>query len=161
MKHFLRLAAAVAALAAAAPAAAGIHTDGLSKCLVAKSDVADRTLLVQWIFGAMSAHPAVRDIGEASEPRRKALGREAAGLFGRLMLEDCRAETVAALRYDGVGAIQTSFGVLGEVAMTDLMAHPDVSRELDAMAAGVDQRRMEALMREAGAPTPPAAAPKR
>jgi hypothetical protein len=155
MNHLARLAAAAAALAAAAPAAAGIYTDELSKCLVAKSSDSDRTLLVKWVFSAMSTHPAVREVGEASEALRRRLTGESARLFGRLMLDDCRAETVAAVRYDGVGAIQNSFGVLGEVAMRDLMAHPNVIRELDSMAAGIDRQRMEALMREAGAPTAP------
>jgi hypothetical protein len=158
MKGFARFAAgiaATAALAASAPAAAGLYTDALSKCLVAKTGAADRTLLVKWVFGAMSTHPAVREMGETSEPVRRALAGDAAALFGRLMLEDCRAETVAAIRYDGVGAIQTSFGVLGEVAMADLMAHPNVSREMDSMASRLDRTRMEALMREAGAPTAP------
>ena len=157
MNQLARWAAALAALAAAAPASAGLYTDELSKCLVAKSGAADRTLLVQWVFGAVSVHPAVQDMAKASEERRRELGRGAAALFGRLMFEDCRSETVAAVRYDGVGAIHTSFGILGQVAMTDLMSHPQVGRELEAMGRGVDPRRMEALMREAGVPPPPGA----
>lgn len=156
MNRFVKSAAAAAALAAAVPAgAAQIHTDALSKCLVAKSDPGDRTLLVQWIYSAMSVHPAVRGAGSVSAPKRQDLHTRAARLLERLMLKDCRSETVAAVRYDGVGAIEKAFGVLGEVAMTDLMAHPDVNRELEAMAREVDQERMGALGREAAAPAPP------
>ena len=158
MNRFANLAVGAAALAAAAaPAAAagGLYTDELSKCLVARSNADDKSLLVQWIFGAMSTHPAVKGLGEVGDARRSELAASAARLFGRLMLEDCRPEMVAAIRYDGVGAIEKSFGVLGEVAMTDLMAHPSISRELDAMAARIDQSRLQELMREAGAPAAP------
>jgi hypothetical protein len=157
MNYLVRLTLAAAALVAAAePAAAGIYGDALSKCLVAKSSAADRTLLVQWIFGAMSTHPAVKDVAESRESRRKALTGEAAALFQRLVLEDCRAETVAAVRYDGSGALEASFGVLGQVAMSDLMANPEVTRELEALGSQMDKPRMEALMREATAPNAPA-----
>jgi hypothetical protein len=155
MKAFGKLAVAATALAAAPAFAAQIHTDELSKCLVAKSDAGDRTLLVQWIFSAMSVHPAVREAGTFSGSKRQELNTGAARLLERLMLEDCRSETVAAVRYDGAGAIEKAFGVLGEVAMTDLMAHPDVNKELDAMASQVDKERLGALGREAAAPTPP------
>ena len=154
MNRFARLAVAAAALTAT-PAAASLYTDELSKCLVAKSSAPDRTLLIKWIFGAMSTHPAVSDVGAASESLRLELAGEAAGLFGRLMLEDCRSEMKAAVRYDGVGAVQTSFGILGQVAMADLMAHPNVIRELDAMVSRLDQPRLDALLREAGGPAAP------
>lgn len=155
MNRFVISAAAAALLAAAPAAAAQIHIDALSKCLVGKADSGDRTLLVQWIFSAMSVHPAVRDGASVSSAKRQDLHVRAARLLERLMLKDCRPETVAAIRYDGAGAIEKAFGVLGEVAMTDLMAHPDVNRELDAMASQVDQQRMGALGREAAAPPPP------
>jgi hypothetical protein len=152
MSHFARLAVGAAALAAAAPAAAGIYTDDLSKCLVAKSSAEDRTLAIRWVFGAMSVHPAVADLGRASEAKREELAGRAARLFERLIVEDCRRETVAAVRYDGVGAVQTSFGVLGQVAMSDIMTHSDVNREMEAMASHMDTARVGALLREAGVP---------
>lgn len=156
MNHFLRMAAGAAALAlAGSPAAAGMYTDALSRCLVEKTGAPDRTLLTQWVFIAMSLHPSVKDIGHSSEAKRKELSGKAARLFERLMTVDCRSQTVAAVRYEGVGAIQSGFGVLGEVAMTDLMAHPEVNRELDAMAAQIDTKRMEAMMGETAAPSPP------
>src|SRR5688572_25966278 len=74
MNYKLRIAAGAAALAlAGAPASAGIYTDALSKCLVEKSGTADRTLLTQWVFSAMSTHPSVRELGHAGEAKRKEL----------------------------------------------------------------------------------------
>jgi hypothetical protein len=146
--------AAATMVAAASPCSAGIYTDAMAKCLVAKTTPADRTSLIQWVFGAMSANPAVSGMSSATEAQRTRLNRQTGELLQRLMLEDCHPETVAAMKYEGNGSVEASFGTLGEVAMGDLMADPAVRKEIEAMAGFLDRKRFEALGREVAGNTP-------
>lgn len=153
--------AGAAMLAGASPASAGIYTDAMAKCLLAKTTQADRTSLVQWVFGAMSANPAVSAMSSATGDQRARLDRLAGLLLQRLMLDDCRAETIAAVKYEGNGALEASFGTLGEVAVRDLMAHPAVQKEIEVMAGTMDRQRFEALAREVAGTTAPTNPPKK
>ena len=57
-------------------ASAGVFADELSRCLVKSSSTDDRVLLVQWMFAALSLHPAVQPmisvkLNSATSPLRK------------------------------------------------------------------------------------------
>ena len=47
-------------------AQAGPFTDEMSKCLVRNTSEADKTLFIQWIYAAMSSHPAVQSMSKIS-----------------------------------------------------------------------------------------------
>jgi hypothetical protein len=53
-------------------AQAGVYTDDLSQCLVKSSNGADRLVLVQWIFSALSLHPAVQPLASVTSEQRDA-----------------------------------------------------------------------------------------
>lgn len=133
-------------------ASAGVYADDLGKCLVAKTSPADQKQLVIWIFAAMSAHPDVKQYSNFTDAQRAASMRGAGALLQRLLIEDCRAATVLALKNEGSGAIEPAFGVLGQVAMRGLMSHPDVETSMGELTAGIDNSKFEALMKEAGVP---------
>lgn len=143
---------AAAAGLGATPAQASVYSDDLGKCLVAKTSDADRAGLVKWIFVAVSANPAVRDMAHVSPAQRDAAPRQAAALMQRLLATDCRPATVAALRYDGTEAIANAFRLLGEVAMRGLMSAPPAVAELQTLDRHADQATWEALGAEAGLP---------
>lgn len=84
--------------------------------------------------------------------QRKDLEKKGAQLFQRLLLDDCRKETAAALKYEGGTALEASFGVLGQVAMRGLMADPAVSGGVANMTAYLDKERWAALAKESGVP---------
>lgn len=136
-----------------------VYTADLSKCLVEKTTEADKVQLVKWIFASVSASPQVANMARITPDERTAYQRRAGALFDRLMTVDCRKEAVAALRYEGVGAIESGFGVLGGVAMRGLMGDPAVSASIGDMAATTSTPALEAVLREAGitAPEKPAA----
>jgi hypothetical protein len=77
--------------------------------------------------------------------QQETMSRRTAGLIQRLMTEDCRTETVAALKYEGTSAVETAFGTLGEIAMTSLMSHPDVAKALEGLSKYLDNSKFEAL----------------
>ena len=81
-----------------ASAHGGVFTDDLSRCLVAKTSDADRTTLMRWMFAAMSMSPAISDLAQVNQAKLDLINKKAADLYSRLLLVDCRHETVAALR---------------------------------------------------------------
>ena len=149
-RRFAALAAGVAVCALAPMAHAGIYSDDLAKCLVMSSSAEDQETLVDWVFVAISAHPAVQPYAKAPDAQRDEVNRKGAKLFERLLTSDCRKETIAALKYEGSGAMETSFGVLGQVAMRNLMNNDKVQQSINALGADVDQSKLEALLKEAG-----------
>jgi len=50
------------------------------------------------------------------------------GRFERLLTETCKAPFHDAMKYEGAQTIEMSFSVLGQVAMRELMSHPEVSK---------------------------------
>lgn len=134
----------------AADQATKIYTDDLSRCLVDRTTEADRTTLIKWVFATVAANPAVGDLSNVDGATREALHRSVAAMFDRLLIKDCRDKAVPALRHNGATAIETSFAVLGEVAMRGLTSQPVVNAEFEKMASLVDTSALEALGREAG-----------
>jgi hypothetical protein len=153
-----RLAAALALLLAlwtpASLAHAGVYTDDLTKCLVKHTGDADRTAFLVWMFSSMSVHPAVQGYSKINDAQREELSKHAAVLLQRLMTEDCRTDTVAALKYEGASAIEASFNVLGQVAMRDLMSDPAVRKGFELLGSQMDIAKFEALGKEAGVSPP-------
>ncbi len=137
-------------LVATSPARAGVYTDDLSKCLVKSTSAGDQKALVFWIFMAMARHPDVKAYANITEPRRDEGDKTVAGIFQRLLTADCRPEAVAALKYEGTGALEPAFSVLGQVAMRGLMSEPGVEKGMTGVGAYVDETKFEALFKDAG-----------
>jgi hypothetical protein len=124
---FTKTAIFFAVVLSSSTVSAGIYTDDLSKCLVKSSSPEDQTMFMQWIFALLSLNPAVEPLSSITSTQRDALNQRVARLYERLLLDDCRNETVDALKYEGPGAIEASFGVLGQVASRGLMTDPSVA----------------------------------
>lgn len=150
MRRLLMSLAVATALCAPGMAQAGAFGDDMSKCVVRSTSPADQKDLVLWIFGAISAHPDAAVYVSMTQPQRDALTLKAAGMMQRLLTIDCRKEAVAALKYEGMPAIQQAFGVLGQVAMQGLMSHPAVGKNMEVLGAAVDEQKMGDLFKEAG-----------
>ena len=126
-------------------AQAGPFTDEMSKCLVHSTSEADKTLLVKWIYAAMSAHPDVKALSNVSPEQGLQLNKDISVLVVRLLTQNCRNETQQALKYEGEKTFAASFEVLGGVAMQGIMANPDVS----AYFAGFEQQQDAKALRDA------------
>ena len=154
MRHMLCGFAAAALAVQAAPASAGLYTDDLTRCVVDKATDADKLGFIRWMFSAMSAHPGVKDLSASTPEQRAALSKQAGNLITRLLTEDCRPQTVTALKYEGAGAITGSFEVLGKVAMQGLMSDPSVQQAMNGLQSPENDKKFEALGKEAGIPMP-------
>lgn len=129
---------------------AGVYADDLGKCLVKSSSPDDQLALVKWIYSAMSTHPAVKPYSNFTPNQVAALNKNAGLLFQRLLTVDCRTEAVAALKYEGAPAFQSSFSLLGQIAMRSLMTEPHVAQNFANFAKGLDNKKMKELYAEAG-----------
>ena len=148
------LAGGLAMLLCASPASAGIYADDLSKCLVSQSGADGQTLLVKWIFAIMTLNPAVAPYSTVTDAQRADVNKQASALFMKLLTVDCRAQSVAALKYEGPRSLEPAFETLGEVAMRGLMSDPKVAAGMAGLGSDMDKSQIEALGREAGMPIP-------
>lgn len=133
-----------------ASAHGGVFTDDLSRCLVAKTSDADRTTLMRWMFAAMSMSPAISDLAQVNQAKLDLINKKAADLYSRLLLVDCRHETVAALRNEGVQSLGEAGQVLGATAARGLMNSPEGRAELSKFGDLADKTQWKALGDEAG-----------
>ena len=133
-----------------ASAQAGVFTDDLSRCLVAKTSEADRTILMRWFFAAMSMSPAIADLAQINQAKLDLINKNAADLYSRLLLVDCRRETVAALKNEGVESLGEAGQVLGATAARGLMNTPEGRAELSKFGDLADKTKWKALADEAG-----------
>lgn len=147
MKMNIRAAAAMAALALAAPGFTGVYTDDLSRCLVEKSSSDDKSLLVKWIFVAMAQHPSVSSMTKITADDVESNNKAAGGLFMKLLTDTCVEESKKALKFEGQVALQQAFQVLGQVAGRDLMSAPEVATMMAGLSKHVDEKKLEALMK--------------
>lgn len=150
MRLILGFAAALGVFASSGVASAGVYGDDLTRCLVSATSREDRVAFTRWIFTAMSANPSVADLSNVSEDQRLEANRTTANLMQRLILTDCRQQSLAAVRYEGEQTISDSFKMVGEVAMIDLMNHPDVAAELESLGTLLDASAWEAFGAELG-----------
>jgi hypothetical protein len=140
-------------LAASAPATAGPFADDLGRCAVDASTEADRTALVRWMFVSAAANPAFADLSAVSDAERDRSLRAAAAVFDRILLRDCRRESVAAMRNEGGAGIEAGFQTLGQLAGREMMASPAGAASLARLGSYMDIAGLEVLHREAGVRT--------
>lgn len=136
----------------AAPAQAGVLADDLSRCLVTKASDADNAALMAWMFSAISSNPKLQQFTTLDRAKRDAIAATAGAVFQRLLVQDCRKESVAALKAEGPDAMIKSFGALGQSATEQLFRSPEAQAELDSLEKGFDKEKLKDLGREAGIP---------
>jgi hypothetical protein len=135
-------------VSSASIAVAGPYTDALSMCLVRSTTEADKNLLVQWIFATIALHPQVASMAAVSYEQRDALNEGFASMAMNLLTDTCVKETREALKYEGSSALETSFGVLGEVATRELFTNPEVATGLAELGKYMDEDRFQSILTE-------------
>jgi hypothetical protein len=70
MRKLLKILVVACALLCGAKAHAGPYGDDLSKCLVKATSSDDQIVFTQWMFAAMSLHPAVSGLVSITDEQR-------------------------------------------------------------------------------------------
>jgi hypothetical protein len=136
---------AVLMCAAPGPAAAGPFADDMAKCLVKSTSNEDRTLLVRWIFSAITLHPDLTSLSSITPQQRSDITAKAGALFQRLLLDSCKSETQQAVQNEGQQTIQYAFQVLGQAATRGLFTDPHVMDGMKDLAKNIDEDKLKAL----------------
>jgi hypothetical protein len=134
-----------AGLLASGAVQAGPYTDDLSKCLVGKSTMDDHVVIVQWMYAAMSRHPAVAAMGKVSDAEVDKANARMAELFTRMLTVTCRDQAVLAMKNEPGIAMQQSFQELGTVAGRELFINPDVQQGMSGITKYLDPSKFQAL----------------
>lgn len=129
-------------------AVASPSADALGTCLKDNTSGKDRKALARWIFLAMSAHPEIRSLTNATEAVRTEADKGTAALVTRLLTENCIVQTRAAVEKDGSQGMFNAFKSLGEVAMAELMQDPAVSASVSSYAQFLDKKKLGAIMQK-------------
>ena len=146
-------AATLAAAACAAPLAhAGVFADDLSRCMTQKATKEDKLAFIRWMFGAIALNPAVTQYSTITASQRDMFGKEVTQTFERVLLVDCRKETVAALKNEGEMAVLGSFEFFGRTATMELLSDPNTIAELQKMDGASDEAAWDKLYAEVGRP---------
>jgi len=160
VRRFAAGAGAAALLMLAAPAQAGVFSDGLARCVVTAAQDGDRTTIMKWLFAAMAANPQIAPMANVTQAERDELTRQFAQISERLLMSDCRTEAVQAIKNEGPGVVEAVFRVLGESAMRSLMTDPATAAAMTAIDQFTDKTKWAELMREAGLTSPPEQQPQ-
>ena len=135
---------------ASANASAGVFTDDLSRCTIQKTSDADKTDLMRWMFASATRDPALASMTTLTQAQRDEINKTMAGIYNRLILVDCRAEAIAAIKNEGFQAFGESGRALGAAAANKLMSSPAGQEELSKWVEFMDKKGWEALGTEAG-----------
>ena len=144
----------VFAVSALTPAYAGVFTDDLSRCIVQKTTDADKLELVRWMFAAVTKDPALASMTNLKDVQRDRINTDMSHLYDRLFLTDCRKETIAALKNEGMGSLIEAGQALGGAASRQLLTSPAGQKELGEFADKMDLEAWKALGKEAGVELP-------
>ena len=120
--------------------------EAFSKCLADSTTGKDRKDLARWLFVAMGAHPDMRAIANMSPTAPQDSSKTAGQLFTKLLTESCPAQAKAAVGVAGSSAMQTSFTVLGQLAMQELMTDKDVAAGMGLLEKYIDAQKVQAAL---------------
>ncbi|KFN45324.1 hypothetical protein N790_10095 [Arenimonas malthae CC-JY-1] len=148
MKPLAAIAATLllAAAVTPAPALANPLVEATQTCFSDSTTGKDRKLLGKWIFLALAGHPEISQLSSASAADHEDTSRQFAALFMRLVTVDCASEMRALAQAGGPEAMKLPFEHLGQIAMQELMNHPNVSGNIAGFERFLDQDKLNATL---------------
>jgi hypothetical protein len=115
---------------------------------VSSTSTADKSLLMKWIFSAMSLNHDVSSFVSMPAATRDQLNKDTGALFTRLLTESCKQQTHDAYKYEGSSAIGSAFELLGKIASQGIFADPAVATGITELMKNVDQAKLKASLQE-------------
>ncbi|MGI2260574.1 hypothetical protein [Shewanella sp. GXUN23E] len=117
----------------------------LGTCMSDSLNGKERKELAKWVYFAMSTHSSIEPYSKVSDKDREASNRYVGALISRLLTEDCPEVAKQAYESDGLQAFETGFGIVGEVAMQELMNEASVAQALGAFEQYLDQSQFDKI----------------
>ena len=145
MKNVTILIMLLAAALISTPAVSGAVSEALGVCMIDSLTGKERKQLAQWVFFGMSAHPEISRFSNVTEASKNETDQFVGQLVTRLLTEDCPAEARLALNSESSLALQTAFGLVGQVAMQELMNDKNVATSMSNFEQYLDKHKLNAL----------------
>jgi hypothetical protein len=118
-------------------------TDALGACLSDSTTGKDRKDMAKWMFMAISVHPEIHSFSNIPEKKRDEINMAMGALITKLLTESCPAQAKEAVEKGGSDALKTAFGVVGQLAMQELMSNPEVNSSISGFVKYVDKNKMD------------------
>ncbi|HEU4821737.1 MAG TPA: hypothetical protein VFS87_11355 [Qipengyuania sp.] len=117
----------------------------LGQCFVLKTTGSDRLLVARWLAGAMGVGDATKGMVSVDQAAKSTTDRQMAALYTRLLAKDCAAQAAPLVKAQDMRGIEAAGGMLGEIAMKELMNDPKVAAAIAAYAQHIDPAAFAAL----------------
>lgn len=127
---------------------AGPAAQAFGTCLTDALSGKERKDMAQWIYFAIAAHPEMKSFSKVTDEDRNRMDQYMGKLVTRLISEDCPEKAKAAMKEGGAYAFQQAFGLVGQVAMRELMTDPNVQKAIMGYTQYLDQKKLKALGEE-------------
>jgi len=95
---------------------------------------------------AMVAHPALADFPAIKSTDKSSIDKEFAAYVQKILIEDCKKQTVATFENEGMGALQGSLELLAQFVLKELMSQKEVATEISAFTSHIDQGKLIAAL---------------
>jgi len=141
MKSYLIIISVAASLLSPLAAQASQEAQNLGVCLTDSMNGKERKNLAKWIYLGMSTHSTIKPYSNASAKDIESSNKYVADLITRLITVDCPKQAKAVSKKTGTGGFEYAFGIVGKVAMQELMTEPSVSTSLGAFEKYLDQEK--------------------
>lgn len=115
----------------------------LAVCLTNSLNGKERKNLAKWIYLGMSTHSIIKPFSNVTEQDIDETNRYVGALVTRLLTEDCPKQAKVAIEVGGQEAMENAFGIVGEVAMQELMTEPSVGNALGAFDKYLNQDKFD------------------
>ena len=125
-------------------ASARATVDNLSNCLVKSTTDADKKVLLQWTFVALSAHPDLQSFSQVTTEQRDGLDKNLAQVLQRILVDQCSAETKAVIQTDGLQAVGDSFQELGQETGEQILKTPEIKDQYKGLVRYLDLSKLVA-----------------
>lgn len=145
MKKILNLAILSILLLPAVPVFAQSPTESLGTCLVDNLSGKERKGLAKWIYFSIGSHPEIKSFSRAKPADIEKSDKFVGKLITRLLTVDCPEKLRTAYTSDPM-AVKKAFGLVGRVAMQELMTNQDVMQTLTNYGKYADKDKINTLL---------------
>jgi len=120
----------------------------MGACMVDSMTGKERKQIAQWLFFAMAVHSENKEFSKVTNEAKKKSNEFVGKLVTRLMTENCPVQTKKAVQEEGSEAMKGAFGLVGKVAMQELMTNKDVTDSLSGFEKFLDKDKLNAVLLE-------------
>jgi len=145
MKKILSLVILSAVLLPATPVFAESPSAVLATCLIDNLSGKERKGLAKWIFFSIGSHPEIKSYSRAKPADIEKSDKFVGKLITRLLTVDCPEKLRTAYTSDPL-AVKKAFGLVGRVAMQELMTNQEVMRTLTNYGNYADKDKINKLL---------------